>query len=237
MHVTGALKRAGKRALRSSAVRASASARKLPARARPFWIDAMAHARRQMPLHAARPPRPRRRAAANMAPAGITVSASPWVRRIGGRGPVRRRRIGQQAGKAHDRGRRHGAAQAQMQRQHRALAEAGQHQPFGRQAPAAPVPHPGIRSMRGAASGDTALHFMGIDAGKWETIESPTARRARGRAHWARQRPRPAAIPANAAPARSDHCRPRHSHAAAPPDLWRRPFAGGKARTGEQSHG
>ena len=137
-----------------------------------------------------------------------------------------RRRPGQKAGQADNGRRRHGAPQADMQRQHGALAEAHQNQPLRRQRQPRQFLVQKLLQHRAGAF-HALLHFARDRCGKWETIES-RASRAPDRAHWARQRRRRAAGFANAAPARSGHCRPSHSHAPAPPDGWPGPWSGAR---------
>src|ERR1700722_20363562 len=68
-------------------------------------------------------------------------------------------------------------------------------------------------------------------AARSETIDSRDPPR-RALAHWGQQTPPSAKGAANAAPTRSDHCRPRHSHGTARQDAWpdrARPQASGQS--------
>ena len=152
------------------------------------------------------------------------------------RGPAAAPAEGQKA-RQWPRAARHGAGR-HMQRQHGALAEAHQNQAIRRQATGAPILRPENAPAAGADRVHALSAFHSGRCGKWETIDSRESRAA-GQAHWV---PQTAAdgirLPANAAPGRSGHCRPSHSHAPAPPDGVAAPLERRKAGAGQgtQSH-
>ena len=91
---------------------------------------------------------------------------------------------------------------------------------------AAPVPRPDIRPAGGPAISTPFLHLMRVDAGDGEPLKALAAGDAGGRIRRGESHRRQAKRLPMLAPGRSGRCRRRHSHAPAPPDAWRRRWAG-----------
>lgn len=170
-HMTGALKRAGKRFLRLEPAR-ERQRQEVSRQGKPHFVDAMPHPRRKMPLHRQSESTQGCRGGKHRAHGDHLIGAA--MRKKNGRfWTLRGRRIGQKARKTHNAS--DATPQSQMQRQHGALAEPGKNQALGREAQ---PPQLSVQEFTDAWRGNrhATLHLMGIEPGNRKPLE--TRRRA-----------------------------------------------------------